>query len=139
MNNLSIVIYLADIIPSLGGLFAFLTIVSVAIMAISGLAYFINRSDHLSSLKYGHERSGSISKSHMMVCAKIFRSAMVVFLIAVIPCIVIPKRDTIMMIAASEFGETALKSDDVREIVNPAKQILKNWINDQLAQSEKKK
>lgn len=139
MNNLSIVIYLADVIPSLGGLFAFLTISSVAITGISGLAYLINRFDHLSSLKYRNERSASISKCHMRVCSKIFRSAMVVFLIAVIPCIVIPRHDTIMMIAASEYGESALKSDDVKEIVNPAKQILKNWINDQLTQSEKKK
>jgi len=30
-----------------------------------------------------------------------------------------------------------LKSDDVQEIVNPARQILKKWINDQLAESEK--
>jgi len=42
-----------------------------------------------------------------------------------------------MMIAASEYGETALKSDDVQEIVNPARQILKKWINDQLSESEK--
>ena len=139
MNNLSIIIYLADIIPSFGGLFDFLTIASVFAMAMSGFSYLFFRSELQISIDFNHQRCAIRDKMNMELCSKIFRYAMVVFSIAVVPDIVIPKRDTIMMIAASEFGDAALKSDDVNEIVNPAKQILKNWINDQLAQSEKKK
>ena len=133
MNNLSTIIYLADIIPSFGGLFDFLTIASVFAMTMSGFYYLIFRID------FNNQRCAIRDKMNMELCSKIFRYSMVVFFIAVVPDIVIPKRDTIMMIAASEYGDTVLKSDDVREIVNPAKEILKNWINDQLAQSEKKK
>ena len=139
MNNLSIIIYLADIIPSFGGLFDLLTIVSVFAMAMSGFFYLFARSELQIYIDHGHQKSAAREKMNMELCSKIFRYAMVVFFIAVVPDIVIPKRETIMMIAASEYGDTVLKSDDVREIVNPAKQILKNWINDQLAQSEKKK
>jgi hypothetical protein len=140
MNNLSIVIYLADVIPSLGGLFTFLSVFSICCITFSAICYFFNRGE----LKYS-ERSNYLKeyaareKESMDLSAKCFRWAVAVFLIAVIPATAIPKRDTIMMIAASEYGETALKSDDVREIIDPTKQILKNWINDQLAQSEKKK
>lgn len=139
MNNLSIIIYLADIIPSFGGLFAFLTIASVITMTISGFFYLFSRSELQISIDLNHQRCAIRDKMNMELCSKIFRYAMVVFFIAVVPDIVIPKREAIMMIAASEFGDTVLKSDDVKEIVNPAKEILKNWINDQLAQSEKKK
>ena len=139
MNNLSIIIYLADIIPSFGGLFEFLTIASVITMTISGFFYLFSRSELQISIDLNHQRCAIRDKMNMELCSKIFRYAMVVFFIAVVPDIVIPKREAIMMIAASEFGDTVLKSDDVKEIVNPAKEILKNWINDQLAQSEKKK
>jgi hypothetical protein len=109
-------------------------------MIFSAICYFFNLGElnYLKRSEYFKEHAAR-EKESMDLSAKCFRWAAAVFLIAVIPSITIPKRDTIMMIAASEFGETALKSDDVREIVNPAKQILRNWINDQLAQSEKKK
>jgi hypothetical protein len=140
MNNLSIVIYLADVIPSLGGLFTFLSIFSICCVLISAICYFVTRGELACSERSNYlKEHAAREKESMDLSAKGFRWSVTVFLIAVIPAIAIPKRDTIMMIAASEYGETALKSDDVKEIVNPAKQILKNWINDQLAQSEKKK
>ena len=125
MNNLSIAIYLADVIPSLGNLFGFLLFTSGFIMLFATFAYFMS------------EDIGEKDKVDTSV--KIFRWAAVVFCVSFVLNTIIPKRDTIMMITASEFGESVLKSDDVKEIINPAKQILKNWINDQLTQSEKKK
>ena len=125
MNNLSIVIYLADVIPSLGNLFGVFAFLSGFIVLFATFAYFM---------------SEDIGEKYMVdTSVKIFRWAAVVFCVSIVPNTIIPRRDTIMMIAASEYGESALKSDDVKEIVNPAKQILKNWINDQLTQSEKKK
>ena len=125
MNNLSIVIYLADVIPSLGNLFGFLSFTSGLIILFATFAYFMSK---------------DIGEKDMVdTSVKIFRWAAVVFCVSFVLNTIIPKRDTIMMITASEFGESVLKSDDVKEIVNPAKQILKNWINDQLTQSEKKK
>ena len=125
MNNLSIVIYLADVIPSLGVLFGVFAILSGFIMLFATFAYFMNE---------------DIGEKDMVdTSVKIFRCAAVVLCVSSVLNTIIPRHDTIMMIAASEYGESALKSDDVREMVSPAKQILKNWINDQLAQSEKKK
>jgi hypothetical protein len=98
-----------------------------------------NSTEAHESERAGMERWILKEQKNAALCAYFFRWTLAIFFITIIPAIIIPKRDTIMMIAASEFGETALKSDDVQEIVNPAKKILKNWINDQLAQSEKKK
>jgi hypothetical protein len=109
------------------------------VMVLSSIAYLQKRSEFIDSEREGasYAKHAQEAKSSMDFWIKIFRLALVIFLVAIIPSIAIPKRDTIMMIAASEYGETALKSDDVQEIVNPARQILKKWINDQLAESEK--
>lgn len=139
MNNLSIIIYFADVVPKLGSLFAILSTLSVFVIVLSSIAYLQKRSEFRTSVREGsgYEKYAHDEKSMMDFWIKVFRLALVIFLVAIIPSIAIPKRDTIMMIAASEYGETALKSDDVQEIVNPARQILKKWINDQLVESEK--
>jgi len=128
MNNLSIIIYFADVVPKLGSLFAILSTLSVFVMVLSSIAYLQKRSEFIDSEREGasYAKHAQEAKSSMDFWIKIFRLALVIFLVAII-----------MMIAASEYGETALKSDDVQEIVNPARQILKKWINDQLAESEK--
>jgi hypothetical protein len=108
-------------------------------MLFATLAYFMSRSELSISLSHDLPKYAAREKEMMDLALKVFRWAAVVFYVSIVPNVIIPKRDTIMMIAASEYGESALKSDDVREMVNPVKQILKNWINDQLTQSEKKK
>ncbi len=139
MNNLSIIIYIADVIPKLGSFFAISATLSCLVIVISGIAYLHYRSEFVISEREGEgfARYARNEKTFMDFWIKIFRRALIIFSVMIIPSIVIPKRDTIMMIAASEYGETALKSDDVQEIVNPARQILKKWIEDQLAESEK--
>ena len=139
MNNLSIIIYFADVVPKLGSLFAILSTLSVFVIVLSSIAYLQKRSEFIDSEREGasYAKHAQEAKSSMDFWIKVSRLALVIFLVAIVPSIAIPKRDTIMMIAASEYGETALKSDDVQEIVNPARQILKKWINDQLAESEK--
>ena len=138
MNNLSLVIYLADVIPSIGALFSILAILTAILTIIVAIVYMVNRTEAYESERYRNESLRIKEEKNAELCAYFFRWTVAIFFITVIPAIIIPKRDTIMMIAASEFGETALKSDDVQEIVNPAKKILKNWINEQLTKSEKK-
>jgi uncharacterized membrane protein len=127
------------VIPNLGAFFAISATLSCLVIVISGIAYLHYRSEFVISEREGEDyaRYARNEKTHMDFWIKIFRRTLIIFLVAIIPSIVIPERDTIMMIAASEYGETALKSDDVQEIVNPAKQILKKWIEDQLAKTEK--
>jgi len=137
MNNLSIIIYIADVIPKFGSFFAISATLSCLVMVISGIASLQKRSEFIYAERNDLHPLAREEKSHMDFWIKIFRRTLIIFSVMIIPSIVIPKRDTIMMIAASEYGETALKSDDVQEIVNPAKQILKKWIEDQLAKTEK--
>jgi len=45
MNNLSIIIYFADVVPKLGSLFAILSTLSVFVMVLSSIAYLQKRSE----------------------------------------------------------------------------------------------
>lgn len=40
----------------------------------------------------------------------------------------IPSKQTVMMIAASQYGEKILESRAVKELTDPALDLLKNWI-----------
>jgi hypothetical protein len=127
------------VIPKFGTFFAISATLSCLVMIFSGIGYLHYRSEFVTSEHGGKEftRYALIEKTYMDFWIKVFRKTLIIFLAAIILSTVIPKRDTIMMIAASEYGETVLKSDNVQEIVNPAKQILKKWIEDQLAKTEK--
>jgi hypothetical protein len=126
-------------LPKLGSFFALSAALSCVVMVISGIAYLHYRSEFKDYEREGlsFTRHTKETKFLMDFWIKIFRRALIIFSVMIIPSIAIPKRDTIMMIAASEFGEDVLKSNYVQEIVNPAKQILKKWIEDQLADKEK--
>jgi hypothetical protein len=49
---------------------------------------------------------------------------------------VVPSRNAIMMMAAANYGDEIYKSD-LKEIVDPAKELLKKWVNEQLQEKKK--
>jgi uncharacterized membrane protein len=51
--------------------------------------------------------------------------------IALVLMVFLPSKNTIMMMAAASYGEDLYKSE-VKDIVDPAKKLLKQWIEDQL-------
>lgn len=68
-----------------------------------------------------------------------FRKAMIPMVIAVFVVAVIPSRQTMLLIAGSEMGERIVKSDAVKDIVNPGADLLKAWIKDETDKITNKK
>ena len=126
MNNLSLVIYFAEVIGGLGGFVALLIFLGAFASVIAGVGFFVS---------YDEDYEKKLNQN----TKKVLKVSIPTTLLLALILIFLPSKNTIMMIAASEYGEMALKSNDVQEIVNPAKKILKNWIEQQLAESEKKK
>lgn len=126
MNNLSLIIYFAEVVHGLGAFLMMLIFLSAVASVVAGIGCFATYDE-----KY-EEKTHENTK-------KVLRVSIPIFLLLSVIMIFLPSRNTIMMIAASEYGEQTLKSNDVQEIVNPAKKILKNWIEQQLVESEKKK
>lgn len=51
--------------------------------------------------------------------------------------ILIPSEKTIMYIAASEYGEKVIQSKEVKDIANPAIDLLKQWMKKESAKLNK--
>ena len=134
MNNLSIFIYLAELIPAIGHmcvLFAFLASGGI-------LVSFMLRDFNNTVYSFDTEQEIENKKSVVKLANKGLKAFPIVIVVCIVIATIIPSRQTIMMIAASEFGETLYKSDQIQEILNPASKLLKSFIKEELDKREKK-
>lgn len=123
MNSLSWMIYAADVLSNIGGLLLFLAIasmiISVGVFIFAGPAIGIWDED---DRQYKHAKAALgfvLSKWWVpLVCG---------FLWAVIP-----SQNTIYMIAASEAGETIVKTPEAQEIFNDLKTIIRQKLKEQI-------
>ena len=61
-----------------------------------------------------------------------------IVLVAVSIFIFAPNRKTLLLIAASQYGEKLVQSDDVKSVVNPGIDLLKAWIKSETERLAKK-
>lgn len=115
MNDLSWMLYWADVLPSL-------SVTVTVLSAVSGLAaiilvptvFIIGEDDGWSVVKRG---------------VRAIRYPLYAWLALLAAAQFVPSRDTFYAIAASEMGEEALKSP----IASKAGKALENWLDQQLA------
>lgn len=129
MNNLSWALYLTDVFGGIGEVsaaFIFLGLVT-SIMFGMGLHMACDAAGGLPNER--DIRNISFFKTGL----KVSISVMIIFSIL---GIFIPGRETMRMILVSEFGEKVYNSTDAQEIINPAKELLKAYIQDQLKEKK---
>lgn len=63
----------------------------------------------------------------------------ILFCVAALFYLTMPSRQTMILIAGSEMGERIVKSDAVKDIVNPGADLLKAWIKDETDKITSKK
>jgi len=120
MNTLSWLMYVADVLPSVGVLFA---VLGVAAVGATGIMLVIGASMREYE-KYDspqHAAGRALQRAGLL---KVLPLAFPLILFAV----VIPSKQTILMIAASEMGETVVKSPEAQEIFTDLKTILKQQL-----------
>jgi hypothetical protein len=118
MNYLSWLIYLSSLCGSLSGLLLAASIAAVALTIFCFLAYSIS--------EFGDEYEEFIPFWKQRV--KIF---FIISLIVVPPAILIPGQDTVMMIAASQFGEQVINNPESKDVLDNLKErILRELNND---------
>lgn len=115
MNSLSLVIYLADVIPSLsilvGGILIIITIL-YGIGLFIGLAQY-DVSDDTTIWK----RVISTLKYMAPVC-----------ILLTLAFVLIPSRQTILLIAGSEFGEEVVTTPEAKELLEGIRQVIKSQL-----------
>lgn len=129
MNSLSWLIYLISMLDTLRGFLVTGLAITVAITAISAIA------------RFGCDDEKSDSKHLVPLaikCRNRFGVAAVFFAIMIS---IVPSKNTMVLIAASEIGEHVVNSEtgreianEVRSVVTPSTELLRTWIEDQTRQ-----
>lgn len=129
MNNLSWLLYAAEAFEGLKVAGGIASPLSILVAGLVGIVAALNRFDK--DIGGGERVAAPLFKA--------VRTLVVVGVISGLVAIVAPSRNTIMLIAASEVGETVLASEQAQELGGEAGQlatdslrVLRKFINAQL-------
>lgn len=126
MNNLSWFIYLADTIPAIGKVFAFSSFMCFTVTLCYAAAFCVEK-----------DSTSSFVDESKLKCKKLFKNGIIAAILSLLlafACSLIPSKNTIILIGASEFGEKLARSEAVSGIVDPSIELLKAWIEQQTKQ-----
>ena len=132
MNNLSWLLYAADVIPKLGNMLSGLTLISFLLVAGLIITSLINISEAKNRIRYDANRTKQWhpeAKQQLVMWRGILRKSVyigvpTVFLIALV-AIAAPSSKTIYMIAGSEAGETVVTSEQGQAVLSDVQEIIK--------------
>jgi hypothetical protein len=119
MNSLTLVIYLSDVLPSL---VTFLRISSILFIIATAIAV-------LCGLCQKFETYGPHEDYILRWIAKKSWIVLLVFVLFGASCL-IPGKQTILLMAGSEFGEEIVKSPEARELMMDIKEVIQSQLKD---------
>jgi hypothetical protein len=130
MNSLSWFIYLAEVSNGFCNFLVFFAVMSFVLLAMCGLIRGVG-SPTREFENFTKEEKEKLSKftKYSFLCG----------VVCIIVSIFIPSKNTLMLIAASEYGQKFVESKTAQEIIDPSTQLLKEWINNQLKEIKKEK
>jgi len=117
MNTLSWLIYLGGASSSLGFLSVLFAFVLFSFIIIYVLIFFANQEDKI-----------------VLESIKIFpvKTMFILALLASISSCLLPSKETVYMIAASEIGQKVIESKNINGIVDSSLELVKQRINEEL-------
>ena len=118
MNNLSWLLYLADVLPTasgwLTGLCSFTLVLSTFLFFAFGMTgFFGEEQKYLSNPKYWSEFAFTAAFARR--CRKLW-VVMTAAVLVIVGCLLIPSKETFYLIAASQTGEEVLKTPEAAKI-----------------------
>lgn len=143
MNSLSWFLYLADAAGRLGIAFLVFGLIATAVGAFSMIAFMVSTSEKTWLLgrdgsKDYVERETAKWDAWLRIWGPLRKGVVYGFLLISISCL-IPEKNTLYAIAASEMGEKIVKNEGVKEFGGDVARALQNWIKQQLAVPETRK
>lgn len=115
MNSLSWMIYLAGVVGNIGCIAGALLIPSGLAVGVAGIVWGVHSNEY--------------EKKERESAARILKVATRIFVACAVVGIVLPDSKTVYAIAASEYGEEALKTPEVSK----ARAALNAWLDKQIA------
>lgn len=138
MNSLSLLIYFAGIVGSLGSFLSLITILLI-VATIGSIIFWIIFHDETDSswrpLK--DESLVECRKVREQWRKRVLNFALLAVFIGTINAI-IPSRQTVLLIAASEMGEKVLNNEKVGQVIDPSIDLITTWMKNETAEIKKK-
>lgn len=120
MNSLSWYIYLAGVADAVGRIAAFFAICG----GFAYLVFMITMAFYLGDV----EIESKDRDSGLRVRSGVSWLAAPILIVTIPVAIFMPTKQTMVLIAGSELGEMAIKSEQVQGVVNPGMDLIKAWI-----------
>lgn len=136
MNSLSILAYFIGVIPNFGTLF-FLGCVLTVVLTLMFALIHAGRIDDMT--RYGSGRFKSTDPEVETVRKNrnnVIKKGIIFFALFGTLNALTPDKNTLTLIAASEISEKVLANKDVRDVLDPSVQYLKNWIQGELTKQK---
>jgi hypothetical protein len=111
MNTLSWIIYLAELSETLKAFLAIAT--AAAVFATAGF---------LITYAHSHRQEEVIWLSRTKISA-------MALIVSALSCAMLPSRQTVMLIVASELGERVVSNAQITSVVDPSLELLNAWIS----------
>jgi formate hydrogenlyase subunit 3/multisubunit Na+/H+ antiporter MnhD subunit len=128
MNNLSWMIYLAGVSESLSGFFVFITVIFAILTAIATIVSVVNAVETDAYNRRYSDNTLTYKRSLKKSAFKIAITAFICMIIAGSTSALLPSRQTVLLIAASEIGERVVTSERAQSVIDPSVDLLKTWM-----------
>lgn len=128
MNNLSWMIYLAGASASLASFLFFIASVFGIAAVIATFTAIVNVFE---TDQYNRRYSDDIITSKRSLKKSAFKIAITAFICMIIAgstSSLLPSRQTVLLIAASEIGERVVTSERAQSVIDPSIDLLKTWM-----------
>lgn len=120
MNNLSLLVYLAEIIPNLS--------IALALTAVATVILYLIKVFNVADNNNNVKNYSRIYPDLRAMQSPSMTPTIVMVVCFVLLAILLPSKSTIYLIAGSEAGETVVKSPEAQEIMNDIQTIIKQQI-----------
>ena len=118
MNSLSWLLYFADVLPGISTTAGFILTLATLVFFATAIGYNIANLDE------------SVTEDTRKFANRLFRNNIFVMVIAAIPFLFIPSKETFYLIAGSEAGEYVVTTPDGKEILGDIKDVIKAQLED---------
>ena len=134
MNSLSWLIYLAGVTGTLGGFLVFITVIFGILAGVSLVVWLSSQSFHDANGRY---HGDAVIQENLKAGVKAWRwfwGFLVLMIGMGITASVIPSRQTVLLIAASQMGEQVLNHPRINQVVDPGIELLTTWMRKETEQ-----
>ena len=132
MNMVSWFVYIADVIGNITLLLQWATSLCAITFVVTLCVKGINSEEPLSSLSFRDAQAQARWDNFHKTANKILKRTLVIVIVCASLVAVIPSKQTMYVIAASEVTERVITSEAVQSVVDPTLTLIRSYLDEQI-------